>query len=247
MDRRPVGGGAGLEAVEVGLETRQVERGAFPCLNELVRNWAILIHVRCSAPGCVAQAVARGLCKGDYQRAARSDALPPLAPRPTLSERFWSHVDKSGSCWLWTGTLQRGGYATFRVGARSSDPKLQAHRVAYELVSGPIPVGMEIDHVKDNGCRFRHCVNPMHLEAVTTQENIRRRGGKRRDRCIRGHDLHDSANVYASPATGERRCRACHRERWRERNGVLRPRGPYRLKESRSARRVTRSMPSASP
>lgn len=71
-----------------------------------------------------------------------------------------------------------------------------AHRVAYELFVGPIPDGMELDHV----CRVRNCINPAHLEAVTHEENINRkpkdrstyqRRGHMKDRgeCIEGHNL----------------------------------------------------------
>lgn len=88
---------------------------------------------------------------------------------PDPAERFWTYVDKAGpgNCWLWTGRLERNGYARFRHDGQRSG----AHRYAYELEVGPIPDGLTIDHL----CRVRHCVNPMHLEPVSGRENTRRR------------------------------------------------------------------------
>lgn len=57
--------------------------------------------------------------------------------RPTAEERFWSKVDKSGACWLWTGST-RGGYAQFHPGGRGVSP-IDGHRFVYELLVGPIP------------------------------------------------------------------------------------------------------------
>lgn len=79
-----------------------------------------------------------------------------------------------------------------------------AHRVAYEQAKGPIPTGLQIDHL----CRNRACVNPDHLEAVTQGENVRRAVP---DRCINGHDLNDNPYRYH----GKRMCRPCRRERQR--------------------------------
>jgi hypothetical protein len=78
-------------------------------------------------------------------------------------------VDKTGDCWLWTGVLDRAGYARFRPD--SGPGKIYAHRWAYEQEKGPIPEGLEVDHL----CSVRNCVRIDHLEAVTKQENIRRR------------------------------------------------------------------------
>lgn len=89
--------------------------------------------------------------------------------RTAVEERFWSKVDRSGgpdACWLWTGA-PIDGYGTFTV---STGVSRRAHRVAYELQVGPIPAGLEIDHL----CRVKLCVNVKHLEAVTHAENLRR-------------------------------------------------------------------------
>lgn len=117
-----------------------------------------------------------------------------------MSDRFWRHVEKTQTCWLWTGWLTDGGYGRWR--ATRAAKSLPAHRVAYEIAHGPVPAGLVIDHL----CRVRRCVNPAHLEAVTFAENVRRGisfsaiNGRRRA-CPQGHE-YDRRN-------GRRRCLAC--------------------------------------
>lgn len=80
--------------------------------------------------------------------------------------RFWAKVDASGDCWEWTGALHWFGYGMFRVLGRT----VTAYWFAYTTLVGPVPVGLELDHL----CRSQRCVNPDHLEPVTHAENIRR-------------------------------------------------------------------------
>lgn len=84
-----------------------------------------------------------------------------------LPDRFWRKVQKTPGCWRWTGAIQSAGYGSIGLGEGRVG---SAHRVAYELLVGPIPPGLTIDHL----CRNTWCVNPAHLEAVTHQENVRR-------------------------------------------------------------------------
>ena len=85
---------------------------------------------------------------------------------PDIEERFWARVQMGApdECWNWTGATDRGyGYVTVK-GFRAP---LKAHRMAYEFSVGPIPAGMQIDHV----CFNRSCVNPAHLRVVTNKQN----------------------------------------------------------------------------
>jgi hypothetical protein len=117
-----------------------------------------------------------------------------------IHDRFWSKVDKSGECWLWTASKKYKDYGQFWYKGRNDF----AHRVAYELCKGAIPDGLQIDHL----CRNPSCVNPDHLEAVTQRENILRGEGlsaqrARQTHCKRGHLLSEGKG---------RTCKVCVRK-----------------------------------
>lgn len=108
-------------------------------------------------------------------------------------------------CWEWTGATNGYGYGTMSLRGR----RYYIHRLAYQLAEGAIPP----KHVVDHMCENTLCFNPVHLDAVTHQENIRRAskvGAKRR--CVHGH-AYTRANTYVTPA-GARQCRKCNRRRW---------------------------------
>lgn len=91
-----------------------------------------------------------------------------MATHRTIAERFWSKVARTSSgCLVWTGYCNENGYGYFRI---DHERIYRAHRFAYQMEVGPIPDGLELDHL----CRVRNCVNPEHLEPVTAVENMRR-------------------------------------------------------------------------
>lgn len=89
--------------------------------------------------------------------------------RVETPETFWAKVDKSGDCWLWTGTRDRIGYG--HLGARWARPDTLAHRISWRIANGPIPHGLMVLHK----CDVRPCVNPDHLYLGTQKENARDR------------------------------------------------------------------------
>lgn len=112
-------------------------------------------------------------------------------PKTSAQSRFWQHAtnnDDPYACWPFDIGHCREGYAQMRVDGVLT----MAHRFAYEYLIGPIPDGLEVDHLCHNSdpdcpggpCVHRLCVNPLHLEAVTPKQNTQRRkfngGGKRR-------------------------------------------------------------------
>jgi len=154
-----------------------------------------------------------------------------------MDERFWSRVDKSGDCWIWTGYRDRKTYGIVER-RRDGRRETRAHRWAWILTHGPIPDGLFVLHRCDNP----PCVRPDHLWLGTTDDNMadmaakgrahrvktpehiqaiadaqRRRYREHPERhpetmkthCKRGHPF-DEANTRR--ARGQRQCRACHRD-----------------------------------
>jgi hypothetical protein len=131
-----------------------------------------------------------------------------MGRRIPVEDRFWSKVDKSGARWLWTAAINwPQGYGTIKVEGKM----VGAHRVAYELAVGPIPDGLQLDHL----CRVRQCVNPSHLEPVTQRENLMRGESvparqSRQTHCIHGHEFTPENTLIQAP-NNRRQCRACRR------------------------------------
>jgi hypothetical protein len=87
----------------------------------------------------------------------------------TVSERFWSKVDKSGECWVWTASTGRFGYGQFMTVEDGMRRNNKAHRFAWELTNGPIPAGKLVLHSCDNPA----CVKPAHLFLGSQDDNMR--------------------------------------------------------------------------
>lgn len=155
---------------------------------------------------------------GEPGDAVTSPALVEPDWRPNVAERI-PPIDKlmarvvvtpgplTSPCWLCNYRTAINGYSHVQLGGRGSR-NISGHRLMYETHRGPVPAGLELDHL----CRNRSCINPDHLEPVTTRENFLRgmaRGAvtKRTNICQRGHSMEDA---YVRP-NGYRSCRECRR------------------------------------
>ena len=138
-----------------------------------------MAHRTCSEPDCEAtDYYAVGLCRSHYDKRRKLRRKPPVPVR---------YLPDENGCWIWRWYVHSSGYGMLRSGGKAR----YAHRVVYEQLRGPVPEGLELDHL----CRVRRCVNPDHLEPVTRSENLRRSpitfAGRnaRKTHCIRGHEF----------------------------------------------------------
>lgn len=128
-----------------------------------------------------------------------------------LDERIHKlSVPTDTGCWEWAAAISNSGYGVLTL----AKPRRNAfaHRVSYEAFTGPIPDGMQVDHL----CRNRICVNPEHLEAVSPRTNVLRgntvaAAQASKVSCDHGHEF-TPENTYVT-RWGRRQCRACNRAR----------------------------------
>lgn len=160
-------------------------------------------------------------------RAFSANVLATIVPKPwhvafmrtyvkgTLLERLEHYIDKTEGCWFWTGGYSSTGYGAIGVDGKGRSP----HRVLYELMVGPVPEGLDLDHL----CRNRKCVNYSHLEPVTRRVNLLRgettlaAKNAAKTHCLRGHEFTE-CNTYIGNRKGNkiRECRECKRLRARK-------------------------------
>ncbi len=109
------------------------------------------------------------MCRPCYNRGYKRGLFDPKKYRQPTEVYFFEKVNTSGVCWEWTASKDEDGYGTFTVYSEGNK-HYQAHRWCWEFLVGPIPDGLQLDHL----CLNKACVMPDHLEVVTTQENTRR-------------------------------------------------------------------------
>lgn len=132
--------------------------------------------------------------------------------RMSYTEILDKLVEKTESCWLWKGSQNSSGYGQHGSHKRPGAETL-AHRKLYAMNYGPIPKGLQIDHL----CREKLCVNPEHLEAVPPKLNLMRAPNQvttlnaRKTHCIHGHKF-DKLNTRIHKS-GKRECIQCKKER----------------------------------
>jgi hypothetical protein len=126
-----------------------------------------------------------------------------LAPKVPVSDWIMSRVQQGPDCWIWTGSIGNQGYGHVRLSGWTGSRLV--HRAVYTILVGPIPQGLDLDHVCHNRddecpggriCIHRRCVNPEHLVPTTRSDNVTRgRGAQRKERArmhrVRGHLVAD--------------------------------------------------------
>lgn len=141
-----------------------------------------------------------------------------VSPRRIVppEQRFWPKVDKNGPvsdfaphlgpCWIWTAGKNRVGYGKFSI----MYDTVPAHQFAYRTLVGPVPAGLQLDHL----CMVPACVNPSHLEPVTFAENVGRspKHPRNKTHCKHGHPL-SGDNLMRLKCRNERVCKTCSSNR----------------------------------
>lgn len=177
----------------------------------------------CEFPGCGKSHEAKGLCHSHYRQLCKGKKLAPLhstkredgtPPRIEYREVPCLVSGLIGPCHEWTRS-KNNGYGHMNFNGRT----VKVHRYVWELVNGPIPDGLVIDHQ----CRNRACCNVDHLRVVTRKVNVTENVVgiswqlmSEKTHCKHGHPF-DEENTRIT-TDGSRVCRECCRIDSRKRN-----------------------------
>jgi hypothetical protein len=167
--------------------------------------------------------------------------------RHSLVKAAFGNAELGGSgCWEWTGAKNRQGYGVSNYENRT----MAAYRLAYMSEVGPVPEGMQLDHL----CRNRACVRPSHLEAVPARINLLRGDNHaahfaRRTHCDKGHPFSGSnLSWYWNLGRRVRRCSACYRASYARSNAKARAKRAAVIAEGAMvSRAILRELPQAQP
>lgn len=132
----------------------------------------------------------------------------------TIKDFLTKYKKNRKGCWVWNGYKTSHGYGSMKMAGRRD----YAHRISFRYFKGEIPKELQIDHL----CRNRLCINPDHLELVTSAENTRRGNSNssinaKKTNCSKGHPFFGS-NLILKTKNGKivgRKCRICLRDFWR--------------------------------
>lgn len=176
----------------------------------------------CEIDNCGLPSIGRRMCSTHYQRWYKwgDPRFVDSRWRESDEDRFWSKVDKTGDCWIWTGS-RKNGYGCFWVTRNGRDVMKMAHRFAYELTHGRLGQGVTLDHVCHTAatatcktaasCPHRACVRPDHMEPMSLPENIAIGGNGAKTHCKRGHEFTPENTGSHGPGGLYRYCRTCKR------------------------------------
>lgn len=178
---------------------------------------------KCAEADCEKWAKWRGLCQRHYIADQYRDKPPPTDEE--LANRIFPKVieDPGTNCWEWQGARHaRYGHGMFGYNALGRNTTRYVHDWMWEFLVGPVPEGLVLDHL----CRNTRCCNPVHLEPVTSEENILRGDGPtavnaRKTHCIHGHEFtpENTRMQRQAPSSGGtwmRVCKTCARDKARK-------------------------------
>ena len=156
-------------------------------------HWKKTNSQACNIDDCEKPAYGHGMCNMHWRRWWKNGD-PRKGGRKSAEERFLSRVRNEGDCLVWTGTLINGKYGQMRLDGK----RVYVHRYAWERVNGPIPAGMQVDHI----CWNTACVNVEHLRVVTPSENCAYLSGTPSNNKSSGHrNIIKSDGLYRVVAT----------------------------------------------